>query len=124
INEKKIRSRLETIHRHDKPCPIKKANFNQQAKRVAKLITVARRNYFSNLISNCSTQPKKLWTALNSVLSRNTPPCLPTCHSTAQLATSFMDFFTDKITKLCSSLNPINFQFSVLRILLLLPFLL
>src|SRR5207244_2555704 len=89
INEKRIRSRLETIHRHDKSCPIKKANFNQQAKRVAKLITVARRNYFCNLISNCSAQPKKLWTALNSVLSRNT--CLPTCHSTAQLATSFMD---------------------------------
>src|SRR5207253_4003831 len=73
INEKKIRSRLETIHRHDKSCPIKKANFNQQAKRVAKLITVARRNYFCNLISKCSTEPKKLWTALNSVLSHNTP---------------------------------------------------
>src|SRR5207245_2676028 len=40
------------------------------------------------------------------------PPCLPTCHSNAQLATSFMDFFTDKISKLCSSLNPINNYFS------------
>src|SRR5207244_2690753 len=59
IIEKKIRSKLETIHRHDKSGPIKKANFNQQAEHVAKLITVSRRNYFRNFISQCCTQPKK-----------------------------------------------------------------
>src|SRR5437870_956201 len=55
---------------------------------------------------------KQLWTALNSLPSRNTPPCLPNCHSTAQLAAAFMDFFTDKISKLCSSLNPVDNHFS------------
>ena len=68
------------------------ANFNQQAKRVAKFSTAARRDYFRNLISQCRTQPKKLWTALNSVLSSNTPPCLPTYHSAAQLVTVYMSF--------------------------------
>src|SRR5207244_12730545 len=47
-----------------------------------------------------------------SVLSRNTPPYLPTYHSAAELVTVFMNFFTDKISKLCSSLNPVNNHFS------------
>src|SRR5207245_3653443 len=77
LKEKAKRSKLETIYRRNKT-PANKANFKNQARFLNKLITVSRRSYFRNLISSCTSQPKKLWSALDSLLSRNPPPCLPT----------------------------------------------
>src|SRR3989454_2107269 len=104
LKGKTKRSRLETIYRRNKT-PANKANFKNQARFLTKLITASRRSYFRNLISNCNAQPKKLWSALDSLLSRKPPPCLPTFTDPSQLASSFLNFFGDKITKLCTTLN-------------------
>jgi hypothetical protein len=39
----------------------------------------------------------------NSLLSRKSPNCLPSCDSSVGLASSFINFFRDKISKPCSS---------------------
>src|ERR1044072_6846100 len=110
LTAKTERSKLESIYRKCKS-PTNLENFKKQETFVAKLITASRRSFYRNLISQCSSQPKKLWSALDSLLSRKIPPCLPTCSSPSQLASTFLNFFNDKIVKLCSSLivtgNPI-----------------
>jgi Reverse transcriptase (RNA-dependent DNA polymerase)/Endonuclease/Exonuclease/phosphatase family len=111
LAEKSKRSRLETIYRRNKAsynCDIHKANFKQQARKVAKLITSARRSYYRTLISACTYQPKKLWSALDSLLCRKSPASLPSCDVPSQLASSFLNFFGDKIAKLCSSLMSVS----------------
>src|SRR5207244_4735746 len=105
LKEKAKRSKLETIYRRNKT-PANKANFKNQARFLNKLITASRRSYFHNLISCCTSQPKKLWSALDSLLSRKPPPCLPTFTDPSQLASSFLNFFVDNFTRLCATVNP------------------
>src|SRR3989442_7557361 len=81
-----------------------KLAFKRQANVVSKLITTARRSYYHTLISLSSNQPKILWASLDSLLSRKTSPPLPTS-SPSLLATSFLNFFGDKIAKLRSTLD-------------------
>ena len=59
-----------------------------------------------NAISLCSTQPKKLWSTLNSLLSRNAPAVLPNAISYSSLAATFLKFFDQKVAKLCSAFQP------------------
>lgn len=102
LKEKSKRSKLESIFRRNKTAA-NKARFKQQARLLDKLITASRRSYYRTLISNSSYQPKKLWSALDALLSRKSPPCFPTSIAPDQLASSFLNFFGDKITKLCST---------------------
>jgi Reverse transcriptase (RNA-dependent DNA polymerase)/Endonuclease-reverse transcriptase len=109
LAEKTKRSNLETKFRKNKESvnrQFHETNFKEQARKVSKLITVARRSYFRTLISTCTKQPRKLWTTLDSLLSRKSPACLPSSNSPACLASSFLNFFGDKISKLCSSFTP------------------
>ena len=105
LKEKSIRSRLETIYRKFKS-NYNKTLFKLQSRKVAKMITDARRVYFRNLITSCSHQPKKLWSSLNHLLSRNPRSILPNHTSPTVLASSFLQFFDDKITRLCSTFQP------------------
>ena len=108
LTEKSKRSKLETLYRKNKNtpnCESFKSKFKEQAKKVAKLISLERRSYFRNLISSYSMQPKKLWSALDSLLCRKSATCLPACDSPSLLASSFLNYFGDKIAKLSSTLT-------------------
>ena len=113
--EKSKRSRLESIFRSSKS-QTDKDNYKAQARLVSKMITASRRQYFKTFISTCSQQPRKLWTAFNNLLSRKPPPTLPNLTSSSTLADSFLNFFNDKITKLCSVLpSPASVPIHVLH---------
>src|SRR4029077_11124457 len=99
LSEKSKRSKLETIYRRSKT-PDSQINFKFQSRKVAKLISTAKRTYYQNLISQCAKQPKKLWSTLQSLLSLNPPLVLPTSTSSSTLATSFLKFFNEKIIRL------------------------
>ena len=77
--QKAKRSRLETIYRKTRT-EQNHEKFKHQSRLVAKLITNARRDYYRSLISKQSTQPKKLWNTLNTLLSRSSHPTLPSLH--------------------------------------------
>lgn len=95
---KSIRSKLETVYRNSNLKSDLNA-FKNQSHALAKLITSSRRSYFRSLISNHKGKPRKLWSTLNSLLSRKCPPILPTTSNSLDLATSFLSFFNDKIAK-------------------------
>src|SRR6267154_1747146 len=59
----------------------------------------------SVLSSLSSKHPKKLWASFDSLLSRTNTPILPTSPSPSHLATSFLNFFGDKIAKLHFTLS-------------------
>jgi hypothetical protein len=100
-----LRSKLETIYRRTKH-DTDLTNFKNQARKVNKLITTARRTYYRSLISMHKDKPRKLWSTINSLLSRKAPPSLPDTSSFPELATSFQTFFNEKILKLCSAFKP------------------
>jgi hypothetical protein len=102
LTEKSIRSKLESIYRRNKT-PETRADFKRQSSHLAKLVTAAKRSFFRNAISTASRQPKKLWSLLDSLLSRHSPCVLPNSLSPISLANSFLDFFNQKISKLTSS---------------------
>ena len=102
LREKTKRSKLESIYRRCKT-EQNKVNFKNQSKLVAKLITASKRSLYRSRINQHSNNPKKLWPIMNSLLSRTLPQNLPTCSSAPNLATSFLNFFTDKVTKLSAS---------------------
>ena len=110
--QKKERSRLESIFRLDNSGE-NKALYKSQAVHVHKLVAKSKSNYFKKLINDNTNKPKQLCKAMNSLLSRDIPKSLPTAHSPTALATSFLNFFNDKITNLCSSVplctNSFNF---------------
>src|SRR4029077_2341703 len=119
-DQKSTRSKLETLYRRTRlPADLK--NFKDQSRLVAKLITSSRRSYFKSLVSSLAQQPKKLWSTLDSLLARHTPPSLPNQTSASTLASSFLNFFQDKITKLSSTFpHTHDFHPDILKILLLL----
>ena len=102
LEEKSKRSKLETIYRRHRTTSTLN-DFKIQSRLVSRLIANSKRSYYRNIISLCSKQPKKLWSTMNSLLSRNTPAILPNALSHSTLATSFLNFFEQKITKLCSA---------------------
>jgi hypothetical protein len=104
LQEKAKRSKLETIFRRTRS-PHDQNIFKIQSRLVAKLITSARRTYFKSVIANIAHKPHKLWSTMNSLLSRTAPPTLPSSHNTSpsKLASSFLSYFSEKITKLSSS---------------------
>ena len=107
IKAKRVRSRLERIYRRSKSS-VDQQNFKAQSRCVAKMITEARRNYYKNLIDSSACKPKKLWSSLNAILHRSARSILPTASSSGSLATKFMKFFSDKITKLNANLVSTN----------------
>ena len=109
MREKAKRSHLETIFRRDKSNAANKHLFHQQSHLVSRLITKAKRSYFRNMITSNKNSPKQLWQTMNNLLSRNAPKVLPESQSSSSLANSFLKFFDNKITKLCSTI-PSNFS--------------
>ena len=104
-SEKARRSKLETIYRRSR-LPSDFQNFRKQSIVVHKLISDSRRSYYRSLILARKDYPRKLWSTLNSLLSRNMPSCLPSYSCASTLAASFLKFFDDKISLLCSKLPP------------------
>ena len=104
-SEKAKRSKLETIYRKSRR-PSDFQNFRKQSILVHKLISDSRRSYYRSLILAHKDYPRKLWSTLNSLLSRNMPQCLPSFSCASTLAASFLKFFDDKISLLCSKLPP------------------
>ena len=102
---KSLRSRLETIWRKSKST-LDKDNFKKQSKVLNKLLTAAKRSYYRNLVSDSKNNSKKLWANLNSILNRSSRSTLPTFVSGTSMATSFLNFFSDKISVLHSKLKP------------------
>src|SRR5882757_5198904 len=103
--QKKLRCRLESIWRKNKTLS-NHTIYKAQARRVAQLITENKRLYLNNFVSDNQCNPKKLWSRLDALLSRKTPSILPTFSCPHIMASTFSDFFLDKINKISSKFIP------------------
>jgi len=68
-------------------------------------VALVKKAYNSSLINDCKSQPRKLWQTINSLLHRRPPSALPTTTTNITLPDCFFSFFSDKISKLHSSLS-------------------
>ena len=102
-NEKSKRSSLETKYRQSNT-PENHKPYKNQARVVTRMLSAAKRAFFRNTISENQHSPKKLWQSLNSLLHRNTSSCLPNSDTPSELATSFLNYFNDKIHNLRASI--------------------
>ena len=103
LKAKSVRSRLEKIYRRSKSSS-DRDKFKSQSRLVAK-ITEAKKNYYKELISKSTSNPRKLWSCLNSLLHRSSSSsAVPLSSSPSSLASSFLQFFSDKIIKLQASI--------------------
>ena len=65
-----------------------------------KLIAIAKKQYYSNLVQSNIHNPRNLWKTINHILHRKNTSPLPTTIPTVSLAQTFAQFFSDKVTKL------------------------
>ena len=103
--QKNLRSRLESIWRANKTTS-NRAIYKTQARKVAKLITESKENFYKNFVLENKNNPKKLWAGLDSLLSRKSPSILPTFSCPKKLASTFSEFFIEKINKISSKFQP------------------
>jgi hypothetical protein len=75
--------------------------------RYHRMVIAAKKLYFSDLVQSNSSNPRRLWQTVNSLLHRNQSHPLPSSspNSSPSLAQTFANFFSDKITKLHFSLK-------------------
>lgn len=72
-------------------------------------IIKAKRSYFASLVSANRSNPRKLWSVVNSLLHRKPPAVLPSHDLPENLSNSFASFFSDKVHKLhCNLLSTSN----------------
>ena len=67
-------------------------------------IVLAKKAYNSALVSDSKSHPRKLWQTINNLLHRKPPTVFPSTVSSTSLPDTFSSFFTEKISKLHSSL--------------------
>ena len=102
---KRERSRLERSWRRWKS-PFDRKKFRAQCNFVRSLISKAKSNFLTNLVTESSFNPRTLWKTLNSILHRNPSNSSPDTPDTQPLANSFLQFFSDKIERIRSKFSP------------------
>ena len=80
-------------------------SFKSLRNRYHNLILIAKKKFFSNLVSKSSAIPRRLWQTVNKLLHHKSTSPLPTSCSSVPLPDRFASFFTDKISKLHLSLS-------------------
>jgi len=68
------------------------------------LINQAKKRFHANLIISNTSNPRNLWKTINSMLHRKPEEHLPTSSPQSSIPKLFLSFFSDKITKLRSSI--------------------
>lgn len=101
--QKRIRSRLESIWRRNKSQQ-NLDSYKAQSKLVSKMLRDAKKQYYRNIITSNSNNPKKVWKILSALLGRGRCTSLPQSFDHSSLASMFLHFFDDKIKKLSTTL--------------------
>ena len=69
------------------------------------LVILNSSNFLTNLVTESSSNPRTLWKTLNSILHHNPSNSSPDTPDTQSLANSFLQFFSDKIERICSKFS-------------------
>ena len=112
IEAKRHRRYLEQTWRHN-PTPLNRSRLTKQTNFCNRLMSKAKSNYYTSVISENSTDQRSLWKAFNKILHRHPVRLLPECPSLKQLAENFGCYFSKKISLIRSSFPSSVFPNSV-----------
>ena len=107
ISAKQYRRRLEKIWRKSKTA-FNRSRFSKQVKLCNRLIAQAKHTYYTDMVSESSDNPRKLWSSINKILHRKKSTQLPDHDQLSTLTNSFSSFFVDKIAKIRLCFPPMN----------------
>ena len=94
---------MERIWRRDRT-DSNRSRLNAQVHLCNRLMSKAKKNYYTNLVLENITNPKKLWDKIKHILHKKTNNILPDSSCNTKLASSFYDFFISKIAKIRDNL--------------------
>jgi hypothetical protein len=77
--------------------PLFRSRLRRQVNYCVCLATKLKSSFYSNVITSCCSNPKKLWSKLNIILGRNSEAVLPDAIDPKSLANKFCGFFVEKI---------------------------
>jgi len=66
---------------------------------------IAKKRFNASLISSSSSNPRRVWNSINTILERKPSPLLPSLASSQSLSQMFATFFSDKMLKLHTALK-------------------
>ena len=107
LKEKVRRRRLERVwrrtrNRHDR------SRYRVQCNLCNRIMEKTKANFYANIISKNSEDPKKLWKSISNILHRFPAPSLPENLSLKTICEKFSMFFADKITIIRSKCPDVN----------------
>ena len=98
------RRQFERIWRKDKS-PQNRARLRKQIAHCNSLVNKDKSNYYRSLVNENAQDSKKLWQVLHSALHCDRESVLPSHQSKECLANHFVNYFSDKITKIRDSFS-------------------
>ena len=105
VTLKRERRRLERAWRKSRSA-YDRSRYTRQCHLCNRTMATAKADFYSNIISENSDDPRKLWKTINSVLHRKPTPSLPDHDSPDLLCQKFSDFFVNKISKIRQAFPP------------------
>ena len=93
----------EARYRRD-PTPENLAQYHMARNRVVSAIAKAKRVFYSKVFTECSKNPKHMFRHIKALLSPSSSNSLPESDDPSKLASSFLDFFSNKVEKIRRSL--------------------
>ena len=96
---KKHRRRLERRWRRTK-LPADRQLFIDQCRAINDLLCSSKKSYYTSLIKDNQSDHKLLLKTIDNLLHRKCDTSYPPCNSPSELANKFVEFFSDKITKI------------------------
>ena len=111
----KHRRRLERRWRRTQ-LPADRQLFIDQCRAVNNLLCFSKKSYYTSLINDNQSDYKLLFKTIDNLLPRKCVTPFPSCNSPSELANKFVEFFSDKITKIRADLDAAAPIYSVNRI--------
>ena len=102
IIAKRRRRYLERVWRRSRS-PLDRSRYTKQLDLCNRMMSKAKSDYNTSLLSNNSANPRQMWNSVNKILDREISKPLPDHTSLDTLCSSFSMFFTDKITLIRSN---------------------
>ena len=99
----KKKRQLERIWRRDRT-DSNRSRLNAQVHLCNSLMSKAKKNYYTNLVSENITNPRKLWDKMEHILHKKNNNILPDSSCNTKFASSFNDFFISEIAKIRATL--------------------
>ena len=104
ISAKRQKRKLERVWRHD-GSSLNRSRYRAAVNKYNRLLELSKTRYYTNIVTENQGNPKALWNSFKKILHKTATVILPDSTTHSDLSNIFGNYFSDKITKLRSSLS-------------------